>query len=41
MAKLESNYRLYKSDIKPTIDCSDTNYMYMYKTTTLTLSKLR
>ena len=31
MAKLQSNHWFYKSDIKPDIDHSDTNY----KTTTL------
>ena len=35
--KLQSNHRFYKSDIKPAIDCSDTNY----KTTTLTWSNLK
>ena len=37
MAKLQSNHRFYKSDVKPAIDHSDTNY----KTTTLTWSKLK
>ena len=37
MAKLQSNHRFYKSDTKPDIDYSNTNY----KTTTLTWSKLK
>ena len=35
-AELQSNHRLYNSDIKPDIDHSNTNY----KTTTFTWSKL-
>ena len=37
MAKLQSNHRFYKPDIKPDINHSDTNY----NTTTLTWSKLK
>ena len=37
MAKLQSNHRFYKSDIKPDIDHSNTND----KTTTLTWTKLQ
>ena len=37
MAKLQSNHRFYKSDVKPAIDHSDTNY----KTATLTWCKLK
>ena len=37
MAKPQSNHRFYKSDIKPAIDHSDSNY----KTRTLTWSKLK
>ena len=37
MVKRQCNHRFYKSDIKPVIDHSDTNY----KTTTLTWSKLK
>ena len=37
MAKHQSNYRFYKSDIKPAIDHCNTNC----KTTTVTWSKLK
>ena len=37
MAKLQSNHKFYKSDVKPDIDYHDTNH----KTTTLTWCSLK